>query len=300
MQNAGSKLQLVPCRMYQGDTVQNYNSIIFVNIRRSLQERDSLVEATASAWKYKGKKQLKQLTDASVVVPVVNNQVCGVFENLETSIYPGDPDRVQFALAPCGALAAITGHSLPDSVRWKPGDGAAWKLLVGEEVQGFLEEARGHTRQFGPYSLKLTSEGNLRVIVPAGFNVEVISAATPASVKQRIERAIKALAGTDFVTTYGTLAEALGVNSSQAVARSIVSNTAITKEEAARVFNVKYVNSQGALVPDDDMSTHGGDIRTRPELLVESAGATWEDDKAKIPLASILLDPIVLRLTLNI
>lgn len=276
------------------------SSAIVVNVKHSCKERPSLEEAAASAWWYRGEKQYNQLRTASFIIAAENNQVRGVFENLETSIISESSDRVQFALAPCATLAPLTGHFLPESVRWKQGDAAAWKFLAGEDFQTFIEQAKGYVQEFGPYLLKLTREANLQVVVPAGYNVEIISDAKQVPVKQRIEDALNALATTNLVTTYGTLAEALGVNSSQAVARSIVRNANISKEVAARVFNMSYIDSQGALVPDDDMSTLGNETKTRPELLVESGVGVIEGDRAKIPLDSILLDPIVLRLTLNI
>lgn len=276
------------------------NHAIVVNIKHSMHERASIKEAAASAWWFRGEKQRAQLKEARYVIAAAGNHVLGVFENIDATVQGDDSDRVEFVLGACAPLAALVGHLLPAPVRWKQGDSAAWKLLDVETLQDFLDETRERVKQFGPYSLKLTREGNLQVVVPAGFNIEVLSAATQMSAKQRIEQAVKNLANTEYVTTYGTLAEALGINSPQAVARSICRNTRITKSEGARVFYNSYLDERGALVPDDNISSSEDNPATRPELLAAEGIATLEGGAAIVSAGSILLDPIDLRLALNI
>lgn len=281
-------------------TTLNFDNVIAVNVSRSIEERNSVLEAASYAWIFDNEEKLEMLQNAKYVIAVAGNYIQGVFENLETSIIADEGNKVEFALAPFAPLAPLIGHPVPESVRWKQGEQRGWKPVASKEVEKSLEHSKAQTQRFGAFNLKLTGEGNLQVIVPAGFNVEILSAANLAPAKHRIEQAVKKLAETKYVCTYGILAQALGINSPRSIGRSIARNKEITKAEGARVFNASYIDDHGAIVPDDGMITQDNDKRTRPELLAAEGVATLENGKAFISKGAIIDDPIVLRIVLNI
>lgn len=127
----------------------------------------------------------------------------------------------------------------------------------------------------------------------------------------RVKIAVEQLAAAKkLVTTYGTIALALGmdgVGDARSVANEIKNNDEIKPEDGARVLLKEWVkiNKHGevtkAIVPAVEIYAPDGGNRSRSEILIELGIATLDKNgKAIIDDGHIVIDPNELKKILSL
>lgn len=277
--------------------------IIMVNVSRSIKERDTLEEAASGYWKPHGEAQIAALRDADIVVAVVRNVVKQVFlviESFETD-YDG---RWEWDLEVAPAYASLKETELPEiAPRWIQGDGAAWKVLPQDIFDSMVEDSKTDFLCFGPHEIKLDEKGNVEFHLAAGYSIDVVSLAPKPGARERIQRIVTALAETPAVATYQAIADALGINSAQSVARSIVRNKNINAEQGAHVIPFSFRDGDDWVVPGEELGwvTLGDDKRNRAQILTDIGSATMLDNgDAVIDKHLVITEATTLRHYLNV
>lgn len=284
-------------------TVEAKSFAIVVTVRQDKKAPKPVSELVSRPLRFHGEKQLTALENANYVIAQQGNEVLEVFKNLET-FRRSDGDYVEFTLGAYSPLAALKGHLLPVSIQWKRGDLTSWKVLEHDELEEFSQKAQSLIKNIGPFQLRLSHDFNLEVTAPPGYSVQVKAEGKRPKSATMVKPAVDALALTPYVTTYSTLAKALGYmdrRGAQTVSNLITNNDDISTANGARILKKEWLNSNNeARVPADKMRVTDGETRNRPQLLAAQGLATLIDDStAVVHPNTIILDPLTLLSYLN-
>lgn len=279
--------------------------IIAVNVGKSIALRKSVKEAACGYWRPKGKAQTSSLLqEAGTVLAVRTNVIVGAFVVQGVTQDPEDL-LYEWDLAAAPSLAGLIGQSLlPEGTRWQQGDLSAWKEIDSEEFANLVEAGREDVIQLGPHTVRLRPDGSLEIGLAPAYELNVTSLAALPSSRRRIEAVVSRLAEAQVCTTYGAVAEMLSINSAQSVARSVVTNAAISAAEAAHVLPQKYrLTAERWVIPgsEPEWQTQGGDLRSRADILVDvGLGRVAEDGAIWVNGHDVITDGATLRRYLNV
>ncbi len=122
---------------------------------------------------------------------------------------------------------------------------------------------------FGVSSSELANTSHL-----TGARVRAIAdAAATSSARERVAQAVAGLVAHEppMCTTYGALADAVGIGSAKGVASSLATNPDVTGREGARVLLLRWATPAlgGYVIPEDEPAwqTQGDDTASRLECL---------------------------------
>lgn len=278
---------------------------IAVNVTRSITERPTVRDAAERWWRPVGLATASELLErADVVVAVRANVIVGVFATKNVTQDAGD-FRYRWELIDAPALRGLVGHRLPSSgPYWVPGDAAGWKAFKDDEFAHLVEAAKKDVFTLGSHTIHLLADGSLEIGLAPGFELHVTSLGAQPSARERIAAVVGRISESSACATYSAIAQMLGINSPQSVARSVSTNRKISAEQGARVLPHAYADHLGAwTVPaiEPGWQTQDDDERSRAQILVDLGLAQLaEGGSATISGRVVITDGAALRRYLNV
>lgn len=281
-----------------------YNNIIAVNIGKSIASRESVKEAAHGFWRPIGRAtSSRELAHAEFVVAVKVNTVAGVFRVV--NVYQ-DPNtlRYEWELHEAPALRSLAGHKIPEEgPYWKAGDRAGWKVFDPEVFNETLNEAKDDVVPVGPHKILLLADGSLEIEMAPGYELHIFSKVSTSSSRDRIAAVIQRLGESEACTTYGAIAEMLGLKGQQVVARSIAKNAELSAADAARVIPSTFKDLTSWTIPriEEEWNPQSDDPRSRAELLINQGIAnSTAEGAAEVLDHQVITDGATLRRYLNV